>query len=120
MNAHTFAAQFKSASTAAGARHAAGRMHPVLDKPRTAAGRHAAQGESAVGVLAERAMHVVERMPAGNALAYMAYLAERGEDTAGMVHGKAPKRDELTGGAMRAWLKAGHSRVVGRHSLTLA
>ena len=115
MNAHTFAAQFKSA-----ARHAAGRMHPVLDKPRTTAGRHAAQGESAVGVLAERAMHVVERMPAGNALAFMSYLAQRGEDTAGMVHGRAPKRDALTGGAMRAWLKAGHSRVVGRHSLTLA
>ena len=115
MNAHTFAAQFKST-----ARHAAGRMHPVLDKPRTTAGRHAAQGDVVVGVLAERTMHVVERMPAGNALAYMAYLAERGEDTAGMVHGKAPTRDALTGGAMRAWLKAGHSRVVGRHSLTLA
>lgn len=115
MNAHTFAAQFKSA-----ARHAAGRMHPVLDKPRTTAGRHAAQGDVVVGVLAERTMHVVERMPAGNALAFMSYLAQRGEDTAGLVHGRAPKRDELTGGAMRAWLKAGHSRVVGRHSLTLA
>ena len=115
MSAHTFPAQFKSA-----ARHAAGRVHPVLDKPRTTAGRHAAQGDVVVGVLAERAMHVVERMPAGNALAFMAYLAQRGEDTAGMVHGRAPKRDALTGGAMRAWLRAGHSRVVGRHSLTLA
>ena len=115
MNAHTFAAQFKSA-----ARHSAGRLHPVLDKPRTTAGRHAAQGDVVVGVLAERAMHVVERMPAGNALAFMSYLAQRGEDTAGMVHGRAPKRDALTGGAMHAWLKAGHSRVVGRHSLTLA
>lgn len=115
MNAHTFAAQFKSA-----ARHAAGRLHPVLDKPRTAAGKHAAQGDVVVGVLAERTMHVVERMPAGNALAFMSYLAQRGEDTAGMVHGRAPKRDALTGGAMRAWLLAGHSRVVGKHSVTLA
>ena len=115
MNAHTFAAQFKSA-----ARHAAGRVHPVLDKPRTTAGRHAAQCDMVVGVLAERAMQVVERMPAGKALAFMSYLAQRGEDTAGMVHGRAPKRDALTGGAMRAWLRAGHSRVVGRHSLTLA
>lgn len=112
---HTFPAQFKST-----ARHAAGRMHPVLDKPRTTAGRHAQQGEAVVGVLVERTLHVVERMPAGNAHAYMAYLAQRGEDTAGLVMGRAPKRDTLTGGAMRAWLNAQHSRVVGRHSLTLA
>ena len=120
MNAHTFAAQFKSASTAAGARHAAGRMHPVLDKARTVAGRHAAQGESAVGIAHEGTMYVMERMPAGNAHAYLGWLAQQGTDTSGMFVGKAPKRDALTGGAMRAWLLAGHSRVVGKHSLTLA
>ena len=115
MSAHTFPAQFKSA-----ARHAAGRIHPVLDKPRTTAGRHAAQGESAVGIAHEGTMYVMERMPAGNAHAYLGWLAQQGTDTSGLFVGRAPKRDALTGGALRAWLKASHNRVTGRHSLTLA